>query len=331
MAQVQLTDVVVKTPQFANSVRQRILDALTFVQSGVMVTNETLDAHAKSGDGQNVEMPHYNPIDTSVEPNISSDDPTVESTPQKLTMSKQKAQKLMLNQSWAVMDLVQVMNSGEDPMQVLADQVGDYWSVQISKYLVSCAMGILADNVANDSGSMLVGDGSANIDVPDFIDAQQTMGDRMANLNTVAMHSAIYSSLRKQNLIDFIRDADNNTMFRRYGDLNVVVDDALPVDVTTPATPIYTSVMFGAGAFLYGEGIPKTPFEVDRNPAKGNGEGEELLYSRRHVAIHPNGYNYAGTPAAQSATRAELQAAGSWTRVYDRKRINMAFIQTRAA
>jgi hypothetical protein len=194
------------------------------------------------------------------------------------------------------------------------------------------AMGVLADNVADDNGDMLVGDGTANIDTPNFIDGQQTMGDRMANLNTVAMHSAIYSSLRKQNLIEFVRDADNNTMFRRYGDLAVVVDDALPVDVSTPATPVYTSIMFGPGAFLYGEGNPKTPFEVNRNPDKGNGEGEERVYSRRHVAIHPNGFNYTGNQASGvSATRAQVEDAAAWDRVYDRKRVNMAFLQTRAA
>ncbi len=320
MAEVRLADTVIPTPVFERYVAHRILERNAFWNSGVIVTNPQLDARAKAGQGQTVNMPFFQAIDTSVEPNISTDDPAQVAVPQKIGAGEQVARKLMLNQHWASMDIVPSM-IGEDPIRVLGNQVGDYWSNTYSKYLISSAVGVLADNIANDNGDMVVeAGGPITGDV--IIDARQTKGDRKRDFTAIGMHSAIHTALEKQQLIETIRDADNNTLFEVYNGMLVVMDDSLPENAGT-----YTSVLLGRGSWLLGTGAPKVPLAQSREELVGNGEGEELIHSRRHLAIHPDGFSYVGTPASQSATRAELEVATAWDRVYaERKRIDMAFI-----
>jgi hypothetical protein len=91
----------------------------------------------------------------------------------------------------------------------------------------------------------------------------------------------------------------------------------------------YTSILFGAGAFGYGEGSPAVPVEVDRDPAKGVGSGLETLWERKTWLIHPSGFNFtSASVASESATLAELRTASNWSRVFDRKSIPMAFLVT---
>jgi len=319
---VRLGDVQVRSENLDAYVALRILEQNAFWNAGVVVTNPLLDQHASSGQGQLIEIPHFNPIGNGTEPNVGSDDPASLSTPQGVGTGKQTARKLMLNQSWSSMDIVPAL-IGPDPLSVLGDQVADYWTTVLQNYLISCAVGVLADNEANDGADMLYDGGANPISAEMVIRARQTMGDRKRNFTAIAMHSAVYARLEEDQLITFIRGADNNTLFPTFNGLTVVEDDALPTDGTD-----YISVLFGPGAFSYGNGSPKTPFETDRTPAAGDGEGQETFYSRRHFTIHPNGFNNTSNPAGQSATRAELEVAGSWDRIYDRKRCNMAFLRS---
>ena len=86
-----------------------------------------------------------------------------------------------------------------------------------------------------------------------ILDAQQTAGDHQGGFGAIAMHSVVYSRLRKQQLINFIRDADNNTMFQTYGNLRVIVDDSLSAVAGTNRVT-YTTVLFGNGAVVAGMG-----------------------------------------------------------------------------
>jgi hypothetical protein len=225
----------------------------------------------------------------------------------------------------------------EDPVQAITGRIGKYWATTEERRLIQSSLGVLADNVANDSGDMVVNIATDAAGAPTaaelisadaLIDAEQTAGDHQGGFTAIAMHSVVYSNLRKQQLIDFVRDADNNTMFATYGGKRVVVDDSLPaVPGTNRVT--YTTVLFGSGAWIMGNGRVKTPSEMDRKPENGNGGGEELLYSRRAEIIHPLGFSFtSASVAGQSATLAELANAANWDRVWERKNVPLAYLQT---
>ena len=144
----------------------------------------------------------------------------------------------------------------------------------------------------------------------------------------MAMHSVPYSNLRKQQLIEFVRDADNNTMFATYGGKRVIVDDSLPAIAGTNRVT-YTTVLFGTGSWIWGNGRVQTPSETEREASSGNGGGQDTLHSRRADIIHPLGFSFvSGTVAGQSPTLAELASSSNWDRVWERKNVPLAFLQT---
>ncbi|ECX6235445.1 hypothetical protein ASP38_25275, partial [Salmonella enterica subsp. enterica serovar Dublin] len=129
-----------------------------------------------------------------------------------------------------------------------------------------------------------------------FIDATQTMGDALMGnggevLGAIAMHSFVYAQARKAQLIDFIRDADNNTMFATYQGYRVIVDDSMTV-VGQGAQRKFISIIFGQGAIGYGEGNPVMPLEYEREASRANGGGVETLWTRKTWLLHPFGYSF---------------------------------------
>ena len=110
--------------------------------------------------------------------------------------------------------------------------------------------------------------------------------------------------------------------------MRVIVDDSLSAVAGTNRVT-YTTVIFGNGAVVSGMGQTKVPSELDRDPEKGNGGGQETLYSRRADIIHPLGFEFSSTAVAgQSATLAELATASNWSRVWERKNVPLCFLQT---
>lgn len=333
MATVQISDVY-NPLVFAQHEQEKQLQLNAFLSSGVMIVDPRLTAMASVG-GNMGEMPFYKPLGTE-EPNYSSDVPATVSTPSNITKGVMKYRLASQNKSWSTMDLA-VDLALADPSAAITGRIGQYWATALERRLIQSTMGILADNVANDSSDMVVNiatDAAGAVTAAELIsndailDAQQTAGDHQSGFGAIAMHSVVYSRLRKQQLITFIRDADNNTLFSTYGNLRVIVDDSLSAVAGTNRVT-YTTVLFGNGAIVAGMGKTKVPSEMDRNPGAGNGGGEEVIYSRRADIVHPLGFEFtSASVAGQSATLAELATAANWNRVWNRKNVPLAFLKT---
>ena len=333
MATTQIADIY-NPLVFSGYEQEQQIELNNFMASGVMVEDPRLTAMASTG-GNIGELPFFKPLGTQ-EPNYSNDNPADTSTPNKITKAIMKYRLASQNQSWSTMDLAADL-ALQDPVGAITNRIGSYWATTNERRLIQSTMGILADNVANDSSDMVVNiatdDAGAVTDAElisndAILDAQQTAGDHQAGFGAIAMHSVVYSRLRKQQLINFIRDADNNTMFQTYGNLRVIVDDSLSAVAGTNRVT-YTTVLFGNGAVVAGMGRVNTPSELDRKPEGGNGGGESLLCSRRADIIHPLGFEFTSSSVAgQSANLAELATAANWNRVWERKNVPLAYLQT---
>lgn len=334
MATVQLADVY-EPLTFNQSVQESAIELNTFVQSGVLVGDSEIDAMASVG-GHIGELPFYLGL-TNDEPNYSTDNPASSSTPANITGAKQIFRKAMMNKSWSTMDLSREL-ALEDPLGAITGRVGQYWSTVMNRRVIASAMGVLADNVANDSSDMLYD--IATDEVAAITDAERisadaviaaagTMGDHAPMLSAIAMHSVIYQKLQSQDLIAFIQPSNTDIQIPTYLGYRVIVDDALPAVAGTNRIT-YTTILFAAGAFAHGQGTVPVPSELDRAPASGDGGGQDILYSRRTDIIHPYGFQFLSAGlAGQSATEAELELATEWDRVYaERKNVGVAFLQT---
>lgn len=330
----QVSDLVIVPELFSESVILRTLATNAFVRSGVAIQDAQLNNFLNGSMGGKTFSPRFIGPLKDDDPNISSDDPATLAVPKKITGFKNTAVRQSLNQCWSSMDLSADLY-GPDPVDAIIGQISDYWDAVLTRRVLASLYGIAAADQASGGPKDMVVDVSgetgaaALFSADNYITAKGTMGDRSAALGNIAVHSTVYQTMQRQNLIDTIPNAQADIGFGTYMGAGIIVDDAMTVVPATTgesATPAkYYSYLFGRGAIALGSGSPKVPFEVDRNPAAGNGGGEELVYSRVEWMIHPQGFSY---QKDTSPTIQELQTAANWERAFERKRIPLAVLIT---
>ena len=324
------------------------------VQSGLLARSDALD-NLLAGGGITFQVPAFRDLDNDAD-RVSGDTSVpfasagvAASTglpagqawapdPLKIQTMKEIAVRLNRNNSWSSSDLAAVL-AGVDPMQAIATRVSAYWTRRLQAAFISTWNGVIADNVANDSGDYIndisassFSDGVTNFSAEAFLDAAQTMGDSQEDLVACAVHSVVYNRMQKNNLIDFIPDARGEINIPTFLGREVIVDDGLP-----RSGSVYDTWLFGPGATQLGVGTPPVATEADRKPGGGNGGGQDVLYSRVMWSLHPAGHAWTGTagdggPANSGTSADDLDEAGSWNRVYpERKQIKFARLVSREA
>jgi hypothetical protein len=147
------------------------------------------------------------------------------------------------------------------------------------------------------------------------------------------MHSATEAALRKLDLIDFIPDSEGKAQIKTFQGRRVVVDANLPVRAGTTDGLVYTSYLFGAGAFGKGSaalsseplqgGMGTEGVEIARVPL----DSDTVLINRRRYILHPRGVKFnSAAVAGDSPTNAELENGANWTRVFENKNVRIVAI-----
>ncbi|QFR58923.1 capsid protein [Salmonella virus VSiA] len=345
MAITTIGDIVTgNEPVLLSYMTQDPVEKTAFFESGIL-TPTPYAAEIARGSSNLANIPFWKAIDTSIEPNYSNDVYQDIATPRNVQTGEMMARVAYLNEGFGQADLTVELTS-QNPLQSVANRLDNFWQRQAQRRLIATALGLYNDNVAatdeyHTQNDMVV-DVSATLgfDAGAFIDATQTMGDALMGstgevLGAIAMHSFVYGQARKANLIDFIRDADNNTMFATYQGYRVVVDDSMTV-VGTGTDRKFISIIFGNGAIGYGEGTPTNPLEYEREASRGNGGGVETLWTRKTWLLHPLGYSFTSAvitgngseTSARSASWQDLANATNWNRVVERKHVPIAFLVT---
>ena len=347
MAVTKIADVVV--PEIYTPYKQLVTEQKSaLIQSGVVARDESIDALLNGG-GLTFNTPSWKDLDNDEE-NTSTDNDASFSTPKKIGTLTEISVRLNRNQSWSAMDLAADL-AGSKPMTAIGNRVGYYWTRRLQAMFIATMQGVFADNAAAPTGTEHVQNdltnnisgaaysaGVTDFSAEAFIDTAVTMGDSAEALGMCFMHSIVYARAQKNNLIDFIPDANGVVNIPTFLGRRVIVDDGLPnpagVGAAQTAAGIYHTWLFGGGAVRYGVGTPETPFETDRLPSAGDGGGQEIMYDRVQWCLHPVGHAYVGTSPSggptNAATTNNLAAATSWQRVFtERKQIKIARLITR--
>jgi hypothetical protein len=148
------------------------------------------------------------------------------------------------------------------------------------------------------------------------------------------MHSATEAALRKLDLIDFIPDSEGKAQIRTFQGRRVVVDDSLPTRAGTTDGVVYTTYLFGMGAFGKGAapldstplqgGIGTEGVELARVPL----DSDSILINRRRYILHPRGVKFTSSSVAgDSPTNAELENGANWSRVFENKNVRIVAIE----
>lgn len=338
MAEVRISDVVV--PQIFAPYMQVLTEQKSrLIQSGVVTRDSALDAFLGGG-GLTFNVPSWKDLDGADADLVSNDDPAQSATPSKIGTLQEIAARLNRNKPWSSMDLVSAL-AGSDPMEAIANRVAYYWTRRLQALFVSTMKGVFADNAAAPSGADTHAQNDLTVDVKGasysagvtdftaeaFLDAAVTLGDSAGDVGIIMVHSLVYTRMQKNNLIDFIPDARGEVNIPTFLGRQVIVDDGMPA-----AGGVFESWLFGPGVLRMGVGSPRVPVEVDRAPEKGNGGGQETLYTRNEWSLHPAGHAFIADLSATPGgpTNTTIEAAASWRRVFpERKQIKIARLITR--
>jgi hypothetical protein len=332
MAKTAVADIIIPT-LFEKYAIERTAELAQFGQCGIVEAAPQFDEIAAEG-GQQVKMPFWKDL-TATRQLLSDSAPLVVN---KITTDQDIARIHNDAQTWGVNHLAKVI-AGDDPMAAIGDLVAEYWARTDEGLIVSCLKGMfgaasMAGNLLAIHSESVAGQSAATrLTGSTFVDACAKLGDRADRLTAVAMHSATEAALRKLDLIDFIPDSEGKAQIRTFQGRRVVVDDNLPTRAGTTDGTVYTTFLFGQGAFAKGSAM------LDSTPLLGGigTEGVEIyrlgldsdtmLINRRRYILHPRGVKFtSASVAADSPTNAELENQANWVRVWEAKNVRIVAV-----
>lgn len=311
----KIADVIV--PEVFNPYTiQRSMELNAFYASGVVQNTTEFNRLANSG-GTLLNMPYWE--DLTGDSEVLSDNGAL--TPGKITTGQDRARLQARGRAWGANDLAYLL-AGDDPMRAIGDLVAGYWNREMQKILLATLAGVFASpsmaplvhDISAETGDAALISGST------FVDAAQKLGDAKGQLTAVAMHSAVEAYLAKQQLIEYVQEANQSDRVPTYMGKRVIVDDSLSFDT---GTKVATTYLFGSGAFALGNGdglgaVPLT--ETDRDTLAG----EDYLITRRVFILHPRGVRWIEASVSSAfPTNTELADGANWERVYEPKAIRI--------
>ena len=306
---------IIEPAVFAAYVREKMSEISPLIKSGA-VTNSDALADLASGGGRTVSMPFWNRITGDSE--VLS--PTGALTPTPVVATSDVAAINYRGKAWSARELASAV-AGDSAVAAVADMVAEYWAREEQKLLVSALAGVfgsptMADHVHGDTSS------PDPLTAAMVLDAKQLLGDAFCKLQAIVMHSAVYTSLQKQDLITFLRPSEG-AQIAEYLGYNVIVDDTVQFDSNGN---VYSTYLLADGIIGRGDGSPVdfTQVETCRDGLKG----EDYLIFRKALILHPFGIAFTGDAVSGiSPTNEELRNPDNWNRVYENKNIGMIEIR----
>lgn len=341
MASTLVADIIV--PEiFSPYVRLLSEEKSKFFKSGILARSPELDSFLAGG-GVTYNMPSWQQVTNNAETVATEAIGSLEGgtgiTPDKIDTFNEIAVRLTRTKQWGASQLSKYL-SGDDPMAAIASFVGEYEALRMQAVTLAILAGVFADNDAAPVGTEHVqGDltfdasgvgfvaGVTNFTAENLFDAQQTAGDSQDNFKILAVHSAVYNRMKKNNLLDFKQDSVTGASLATFQDLTVVYDDGMP-----RTGNVYSSYLFAPGALEIGYGNVERPTSVAWQEDAGAGLGGEVLFRRWMYSIHPMCHAYVNTAALGGPSNTTLALAASWERrAPERKQVKLARLITREA
>lgn len=333
MAKTALADIIIPT-EFEKYAIERTAQLSEFGQSGIIEHAPEFDDLA-SGGGREVHMPFWK--DLTAARQLLADNASL--AVNKIGSDQDIARIHNDAQVWSVNHLAKAV-SGDDPMAAIVDLVADYWARTDQTLLLSSLKGIFAaasmagNKLAIASETVAGQSAVTRLNGATFVDATVKLGDRGDRLVAIAMHSATEAALRKLDLIDFIPDSEGKAQIKTFQGRRVIVDDGMPVRAGTTDGQVYTSYLFGPGAFGKGAaalgsaplqgGFGTEGVEIARVAL----DSDTVLINRRRYILHPRGVKFnSAAVAGDSPTNAELENGANWTRVFENKNVRIVAIE----
>lgn len=328
MATTKISDIIVPEV-LAPMASAQISNYLNFERTGV-VTSDYNNVDIRKG-GHFAQVPFYNQLDGDDADEIITD--TNSLTPQKITTGEDIGVVCHRGKAWGSRDLAAIL-SGDDPQKEIARQIGDYWGKRLDQTIINVLNGVFATTGPLGTGAtnphcLNVGVTSATKVLFTHTAALQAMnllGDAMNDFDVIIMHSKVYTDLVSAKLTSWSLGFNpENTMVDgndSYLGKKIIVSDKVPVDVSTPSYPIYTTYFAKRGSIYLGR-QKDLEVETDRDILGF----EDVFSTSIHFVPHVKLVKWNQT--ITNPTNAQLATASYWTSVAnDHKFIGLVALQT---
>ncbi|ADZ82554.1 hypothetical protein [Cellulosilyticum lentocellum] len=228
------------------------------LKSGALVNDDKAKAAMSAQTGTNYSTEH---IKGSIEKGTQNYDGGTDITSQR---SKTLAQgKVVVGRAdaWTEEDFTYDITSGEDFMQNIAEQVGEYWDDVDQDTLISILKGIFnmtgTENVkfvTNHTYDITAEATNNTCDATTLNSAtQKAMGDKRKEFAVAIMHSVVVKNLENMKVLDYLKYTDKDGIERSLtiGTLNgrlVLEDDGMPIMKYATTKGAYKIAVGTAGA-----------------------------------------------------------------------------------
>lgn len=306
--------------------------------SGVVRQDDSI-MKAIGSEGNVATIPMYKPLDAEeAGMEALNNDGMTNNTPVEIKGEKQTCMMIQRMKAFMAKDFTKEL-TGADPLNEVKNKITGYYEQVWEKELMNIAKAILGVSaLSNHVTDLSITSGTVadanKVGLSTLIDAEQSaLGDKSGDMGLIVMHSMIYAAYQKLQLIEFDKFTVGGAMKKELilphiGGKIVKVTDRHTVDTSVSGFPVYSTYLFGEGAFLSTDKKNyENQYTTDYDPETA--AGTDKLYTKQGKVLHPNGLSLAvDNIAGESPTFAELGTVANWSLKFNDKNVKMGVIKT---
>lgn len=284
-------------------------------------------------------IPMYKPLNIhDANMGALNNDGETNNTPVEVAGNKQTCMMIQRMKAFKAKDFTKEL-TGANPLDNVKAKIQGYYTQVWEDEMMNIAKAVLAVSALSDHVTDLsittgtIADAN-KISATTLIDAEQAaLGDMAGGLGLIVMHSKIYAAYKKLGLIEFDKYTVGNVIQQeitlpRIGGKLVKVTDYYTLNSTTAGFPVYSTYLFGEGAFLSTDkNNYENQYTTDYDPETA--AGTDKFYTKQGKVLHPNGLSLAvDSIAKESPTKTELGTAANWSLKFNHKNVKMGVIKS---
>jgi len=310
-----------------------------FVQSRAFVADSRLGTLVASG-SRTFEVPYVGGIDSNLEPNYGNTIYTDIAMPREIEGGSMMGRMAFLNEGFREASLARYLTQ-VNALQLIGGKINQMWLNAAENRARATLAGLRNYDQAN--GKKLTVDVSAatataasGFSFDAFVDGEAALAPGYRGNGVMIVHPAIAAKIRKENQAELVTVQSNIPHIRVYNG-RALIESELGTKIGTGANAKYVTLLAGAGAFSYGQVPGNDDLEVERTAATSNGQGARVLWTRRNMLIHPQGFSFVAPEStltggterqALSASWGDLQKAENWELTLDQAQVPFRFLIT---
>lgn len=314
-----LEQILIPEVMLGYAVEQPLTEGLMW-QTGAFVSDDRIGALLRAG-SRRFEVPAIQQLEADIEANYSNTVYTDIAMPEQITATVSQGMMAQMNNGYVESKLATFLTKSKLPNanQLVQGMLDRYWLKQAENRAIATVYGLYNHLTGLGNAGDYITDASLDastadsvFDVDAFIDAEATLDESLRGRGIMVVHSKVRAKMRKQNLIEQVSISSNLPPVNVYNGRVIVENDNITKITADGVDDRYITYLIGNGAFVADSAPADVPLEIVNTAATGNGAGHRVLWTRRNVLVHPQGFNFTATDAQLNGGTENEAIFASW-------------------